>query len=483
MPVARLAHETDFDGWRRAARRFRAERVPPQQVVWTVDGAADLFAQPTSPGEGPTDAAGCRAPAFTVPKPFVELAEQVIQHRSDERFDLLYRLLWRLQDEPNLMHIHSDPDVVRAAGFARDVSRAAHKMKAFVRFRLVNDEEGEAYVAWFEPAQRVTEATAPFFVRRFANMRFSILTPDVCVHWDLTMLAVTPGADPADAPREDALEDYWKTYYASIFNPARLKVGAMQKEMPKRYWRNLPEAALIPELIAKAEARTSDMVRAAPTEPSRRVVKAAVRASRDAPYDGVAPTTLQEVAAGVDHCRRCDLWRDATQGVPGEGPARARLLFVGEQPGDQEDLAGRPFVGPAGQVFDKALAAAGVPRGETYVTNAVKHFKHELTGKRRIHKTPNAGEVTACRWWLDAERRIVRPRVVVCLGATAVLSVFGKTMPIGKARQQALQLPDQTQGVVTYHPSFLLRTPDAAARKEAFEKFVDDLQFAWRLAA
>lgn len=475
MEVVRLSHETDFDGWRQAARTLRARRVPPDAALWTVDGDGSLFA-PSASGEGGGE-------RFMVPREFVELSAKVILHRSDERFALLYRLLWRLQDEPELLHISTDPEVARAQGFAREVSRAAHKMKAFVRFRLARDDDGDAYVAWFEPAHRVAEATAPFFVRRFANMRFSILTPDACVHWDLAELAFTPGADPADAPAEDALEEYWRTYYASIFNPARLKVGAMQKEMPKRYWRNLPEAALIPDLIAQAESRTATMVRQAPTEPSRRVVKAAVRNSRDAPWDGQAPASLAEVAAGVDHCRRCNLWRDATQGVAGDGPGRARLLFVGEQPGDQEDLAGKPFVGPAGQVFDKALAEAGVPRGETYVTNAVKHFKHELRGKRRIHQTPNAGEVAACRWWLDAERRIIRPRVIVSLGATAGLAVFGKPTPIGKLRGQALQLPDQAQGVVTYHPSYLLRVPDEETKAKAYASFVEDLRFAWRLAA
>jgi DNA polymerase len=156
-------------------------------------------------------------------------------------------------------------------------------------------------------------------------------------------------------------------------------------------------------------------------------------------------------------------------------------MFVGEQPGDQEDLAGRPFVGPAGQVFDKALAAAGVPRTETYVTNAVKHFKHELRGKRRLHKTPDTGEVTACRWWLDSERRIVRPRVIVMLGSTAALGVMGKASAIGKLRQQAIQLTDQAQGVVTYHPSYLLRIPDAEGKRKAYGMFVDDLRFAWDL--
>jgi DNA polymerase len=413
----------------------------------------------------------------------MELAEAVVLHRSEDRFDLLYRLLCRLAAEPHLLRDAADLDVARARSYARQVDQACHKMKAFVRFRRVEDVHGEIFVAWFEPAHRVAERVAPFFARRFANMRFAILTPDVCVQWDTRELAFTPGADPADAPSEDALEEVWRTYYASIFNPARLNPTLMRREMPVRYWRNLPEARLIPELIARAEAQVEDMVRQAPAEPSRRVVRQARRASRDAPYDGQAPTSLEEVSAGVQACRRCDLWRDATQGVPGAGPGQARLMFVGEQPGDQEDLAGLPFVGPAGQVLDKALAAAGVPRAETYVTNAVKHFKHELRGKRRLHKTPDAGEVTACRWWLDGERRIVRPRVIVALGATAAVSVFGKAMPIAKMRQQAIQLPDQAQGVVTYHPSYLLRVPDAAAKAKAYAMFVEDLKFAWTLAA
>ena len=162
--------------------------------------------------------------------------------------------------------------------------------------------------------------------------------------------------------------------------------------------------------------------------------------------------------------------------------AHAPLMFVGEQPGDQEDLAGRPFVGPAGQVFDKALAEAGVPRDRTFVTNAVKHFKHEVRGKRRIHKTPDRGEVTACRWWLDAERRLVRPRVIVMLGATAALGVTGKPTPIGANRGKPLQLPDQAQGLVTYHPSFLLRLPDADAKARAYADFVQDLRQAGALA-
>jgi DNA polymerase len=476
MRIVRLASETDFAGWRAAARALRAQHVAPDEILWTVDGEGELFA-----GEAVPVAES--APAFTVPRAFMELAAPAVLNRAGDRFALLYRLLWRLEREGELIRIASDPDVARLNAYAKAVDRAAHKMKAFVRFREVAAEGPETFAAWFEPAHRVTEKTAPFFVRRFASQCFSILTPDVCAHWDGEALAFTPGADPADAPADDRLEDYWRTYYAAIFNPARLNAAAMTREMPRRYWRNLPEARLIPELVASAEARTDAMVRQPASEPARRTVRAALRHSRDAPFEGGGPTNLEEVAAGVQACRRCDLWRDATQGISGEGPARARLMLVGEQPGDQEDLAGKPFVGPAGKMLDKALAEAGADRAAAYVTNAVKHFKHELRGKRRLHKTPDTGEVEACRWWLDHERAIVRPRVIVALGSTAALSVFGRAMPIARSRLQAIQLSDQAQGVVTYHPSYLLRVPDEEAKAKAYAMFVEDLKFAWSLAA
>ncbi len=476
MKLVRLGSETDFEGWRAAARVLRGLGVPPAEVAWTVGGEGDLFGELVTPQ--------ATAPAFAAPREFIDLARPVILHRAPERFGLLYHLLWRLAREPHLMRIASDRLVARVHDFAHQVGKASHKMKAFVRFRRVEDEAGrEAYAAWFEPAHRVVEATAPFFAERFPNMKWSILTPDGCAHWDLRRLAFSPGLDASHRPPDDALEDYWRTYYASIFNPARLKVGAMQKEMPKRYWRNLPEARLIPELISAAEARTVDMVAKAPSEPSRRVVRLAQKVARDGAYGQDVPTSLEEIAASVDLCRRCGLWRDATQGVTGEGPAHASLMLVGEQPGDQEDLAGRPFIGPAGQVLDRALAEAGLPRDRAYVTNAVKHFRHELRGKRRIHQTPDAGEVRSCRGWLDAERRLVRPRVIVALGSTAALAVFGKPMPITAHRGQAIQLPDQAQGLITYHPAYLLRLPDEAAKAQAYAAFVEDLKLAWRLAA
>jgi probable DNA metabolism protein len=471
MPVAVLQTETDFDGWRTAARRLRLEGVRPEAVSWRVGG--DLF-------ETASEASRSAPPArFSTPAAFIDLAQTVVCHSDPSRFDLLYRLLWRLGYEPDLLHILTDPDVSAANSMAKTVSRASHKMKAFVRFRQITDELGDAYVAWFEPPHRVLERTSGFFVKRFANMRFSILTPDLCAHWDGEVLTFTPGADKAAAPTEDVLEDYWRTYYASIFNPARLKVKAMQGEMPKRYWRNLPEASLIPDLIAQASSRSHAMVHAEPILPKRRIVRAV--AAPQPVEEGGLPTSLAQIAEAIQVCRRCDLWRDATQGVAGQGPAQARLMLVGEQPGDQEDLAGKPFVGPAGEVLNRAMAAAGVPRAEVFVTNAVKHFKHEPRGKRRLHKTPETPEINACRFWQEQERRLVKPRLVLAMGATAAQSVLGRTVPISKSKGEVFQLPDQGQAMVTWHPSYILRIPDAAGKAAAYERLVDDLAKAWKL--
>jgi uracil-DNA glycosylase family protein len=182
-------------------------------------------------------------------------------------------------------------------------------------------------------------------------------------------------------------------------------------------------------------------------------------------------------------CTRCDLYKPATQTVFGEGPLDASIVFVGEQPGDQEDLAGRPFVGPAGQLFDAALEKAGIDRSTVYVTNAVKHFKFVARGKKRIHSKPNAGEIEACRWWIEHERELIRPPVTVALGATAAHSLFGKAMAIGKNRGTALSLADGSECWITVHPSYLLRIPEEDRRREERALFVQDLKRIKRRAA
>jgi DNA polymerase len=175
-------------------------------------------------------------------------------------------------------------------------------------------------------------------------------------------------------------------------------------------------------------------------------------------------------------CRRCHLYKYATQTVFGEGPLEASIMFVGEQPGDQEDLAGRPFVGPAGAIFDKALEAAGIDRSSVYVTNAVKHFKFIQRGKRRIHNKPDAGEIEACRWWIEHERALIKPPVTVALGATAARSLVGKVVTISRVRGEPLTLADGSECWVTAHPSSILRAPDEEARREGKKLFLRDLK-------
>jgi probable DNA metabolism protein len=455
LRVVTLAAEDDFAGWRDAARLLAGARVSPGEVVWQVgDRPADLFGDEAVLDTAPPA-------AFRVPRAFLDLAQTAILHADPERFALLYALLAGIIEQPRRIDDAADPLVRRIEEMAKAVRRDIHKMRAFLRFREVQDDGGARFVAWFEPEHHIVRANARFFVDRFATMRWSILTPELSLHWDGETLSEGPPATREDAPTGDPTEEVWKTYYASIFNPARLKTGAMLKEMPRKYWKNMPETALVKSLVAGARARETAMVDTARTRTGGNI-QAAWEALRDE-------------AAG---CTRCHLYKHATQTVFGEGPVDAAMMFVGEQPGDQEDLAGRPFVGPAGQMFDRAIAQAGINRGTVYVTNAVKHFKFEPRGKRRIHAKPDAGEITACRWWYEHERLLVQPAMTVALGATAARQMLGKVVTIGRERGRAIDLPDGGRGWITIHPSFLLRLPDKARAEDEYAAFVEDLKGA-----
>ena len=205
-------------------------------------------------------------------------------------------------------------------------------------------------------------------------------------------------------------------------------------------------------------------------------LKRALEAERQVARPSNVRASWEALFEEARRCTRCDLYKFATQTVFGEGPLNANIMFVGEQPGDQEDLAGRPFVGPAGAIFDEALDKAGIDRSTVYVTNAVKHFKFIPRGKRRIHNKPDAGEISACRWWIEHERELIRPPVTVALGATAARSLIGKTVTIIKVRGGPLALEDGSECWVTVHPSSLLRMPDPEARHEARALFVRDLK-------
>jgi DNA polymerase len=477
MLVVRLEAEDDLDGWREAARALALADVAPSQADWAVGTSQSLFgcAQQLPPPN--------RA-SFSVPKPFLGLAALVVCHREPERFALLYALLCRIRDNRQAMEDRADPLIQRLERMAKEVRRDAHKMHAFVRFREVVIDGEPRMIAWFEPEHHIVRREAGFFVRRFASMRWTILTPELSIHWDGETLTESPGATRADAPDGDPIEETWKTYYASIFNPARLKVKAMTKEMPKKYWKNMPETALVGELIAGARGRELEMVersrgKAIP-EGGLDLELALVgevqarQAERALQPGGNTLAGWEALLADAKTCTRCPLYGPATQTVFGEGPLDARIMFVGEQPGDQEDLAGRPFIGPAGQLFDRALGEAGVDRSATYVTNAVKHFKFEPRGKRRIHSKPGGPEIDACRWWIEQERTLIKPPVTVALGATAARSLFGKAVTIGAMRGRPHQARDGGETWVTVHPSFLLRVQDR--QEEEYARFVEDLR-------
>jgi uracil-DNA glycosylase len=469
MPLVRLESRNDFAEWRAAARALLMSGTPPEAVVWAdPDSRGDLFADPA-----PRPAVTART-VGTVPPRFIELAEAAICHSDPERFALLYRLLYRLQKARDLLAVRSDPDVEKLHRRADAVRRDAHKMKAFVRFKSIVDDSGlERFAAWFEPEHFILERTAPFFVRRFTGMMWAVVTPYRSAYWDGEELIFGDGGTRADVPAEDALESAWRTYFSSIFNPARLKVAMMKSEMPVKYWGSLPEATLIPSLIRSAKDRELEMLRREASQPSSRHVRQVERE----PLEKSQATEISSIAdarSQVEGCRRCPLYEMATQAVFGEGPAHADVMFVGEQPGDQEDLTGKPFVGPAGKVFDAAMEKIGFDRRRTYVTNAVKHFKFIPRGKRRLHQKPNAGEIAACRFWLNLEREFVRPKVIVALGATAVQSITGKSASIASLRGRRHELDDGTHLFVTVHPSYLLRiqadgNTDIEAERRRFE--------------
>jgi len=476
-----------FAEWRDAARELLKAGVPPEAGSWGTLEGGDLFSgAPAAPGADHNrgtrlqEAQSPRPPGVRVPRSLLEMLQKAACVRAPDRWAFLYRVLWRWTHGEHDVQSPADPDGSRLHGMVKAVRREEHDMHAYIRFRERPPEAGDPrFVAWFEPEHYIAEREAGFFRARFTGMKWTILTPWRSISWDGADITVMPGASKEDAPADDAAEDLWRTYFTSIFNPARLKVKAMQAEMPKKYWRNLPEAPLIPGMIAGAGKAAEEMVARAPTLSAPHHARIQEQYWEPKKMGGMAEEeiaeTLDALEKQVEGCRRCPLWKDATQTVFGEGPRDADVVFVGEQPGDQEDLAGKPFVGPAGQMFNATLEEVGIDRQRVYVTNAVKHFKFEPRGKRRIHSKPNSGEVQACRWWLDQELTLIQPKLTVALGATALTALSGKTMPVTKNRRQIVTTESGLRVFVTVHPSFLLRIPDKETAARERRLFAEDL--------
>ncbi len=441
-----------FEQWRTVARKLLSAHTPPYEVQWK-GSSPSLFDETKPLLAGDT---------ISVPREFMEVAKIVALHRSDERWGLLYRVLFRItHGEHNLLKIDVDDDIRALRLLEKAVRKDMHKMTAFVRFRRVTDTETEQFVAWHKPDHYIVEAMAPWFVARFGSMRWSILTPDRSAHWDLATLTFGPGVPRSEAPESDDLEELWKDYYASIFNPARVKIKAMKTEMPVRYWATLPEAEIIPNLLASANGRviqmaTSQKTSAAPWVP--------------------ATHQLAQLRSAAPTCQGCELYQHATQVVFGEGPQDSKVVMVGEQPGDEEDVKGHPFIGPAGRLLNKAMHEAELDREKIYVTNAVKHFKFKIErGKRRIHAKPSGIEISACKPWLEAELDSIKPELIVCLGATAAQSLMGRDFRITSDRGKFYPHRWAKELVATIHPSAILRALPERYDEE-YELFVRDLR-------
>ncbi|MEM1409841.1 MAG: UdgX family uracil-DNA binding protein [Pseudomonadota bacterium] len=478
--IVTLESDDDPRAWKREVRRLLREGIAPEQVVWRIGGEGDLFGH-----AGSQPQRGEASEKISLPRASVTLVDTAIHHSDAQRFALLYRFLWRSQTRRHLVDELSDPDTVAVRKLAKAIRRDAHKMHAFVRFRKVGERDGrEQYAAWFEPDHHIVEREAAFFVRRFSNMDWAIVTPRKTAIYEDGKTRFAPGGKREDVPAEDAFEDAWRAYYAHIFNPARIMTDAMRAEMPKKYWKNLPEASLIPSLLESAPARVAKMNKAAKAAPQRLSIEADDQGDEDA-HETADIRDWESFEAALHQSTVQDSGEGVGRLILGEGPKDARIMLVGEQPGDQEDQTGRLFIGPAGQLLDQRLQQARIDRQAAYITNAVKRFRFTQRGKVRLHKTPKAHEFNLYTPFLIAERKLIKPKVTVALGATALRALIGSKATLARLRGETLDLPEELGGGIllpTFHPSYLLRLRDPGQRAVEERKFAADLAKAAELA-
>lgn len=443
--------EENFESWRRAALSLLKSECPPEDVHFITDDQSLFFETPYVINEVVNPP--------SLPRSFVENSKLVAAHRDSQTFHLLYRILWRLtHGEKNLLDDPLDPDTRDFELKKKSVTRDMHKMKAFVRFKKIIQEDMEIYTATHFPDHRITRLVAPFFKDRFQGMNWIIKTPDETVIWDQEKLQFVPS--PKDLTTEsDSEEDLWKTYYSAIFNPARIKLKAMKKEMPKRHWKSMPETELIDQLVDEAPERLKIWKELIPQNPV------------EAKF-----STLTQLNESLSQCRSCEICPLATAPVPGEGKVSPRIMLIGEQPGDEEDLQGKPFLGPAGKLLNESLIIAGLDRTEMYITNAVKGFKFLPMKHQRWHKGASMAEVATCRPWLVNEVEIVKPQIIVCLGRTAAQSVLGKLVKMEEVRGRFFRSSLSPLTYIMPHPASILRTTDSEVREKAHQRFIEELR-------
>ncbi len=461
--MIQASFESNFESFRIEARRILALNTNPDQIIWenaekgmSLFGFAESQTVPATPLIPSSE-------VFHVPKEFVSSARTAALARNTERWDLFYRLLYRLKNENRaLMKVSFDSDVRALQLMEKSVRRDLHKMHAFVRFKETTVEGQKKYVAWYRPEHLILRQGSEFFMRRFGDRPWSIFTPDESAHWDLHSLNYSSGIPLHEFKEKDEWDELWKSYYRSIFNPARMKLKAMQAEFPEKYWEALPEAEVIRELIREAAERLQKM-----------------RANQNVRAEVPAHSSLSQLKSFVKNCQACPLYEKATQSVFGEGRLDADVMIVGEQPGESEDLTGKPMSGPAGQLLESVLTSLGQTRSDLYITNVVKHFKWTAQGQQRLHKTASGAEMHACKPWLEAEIDQIKPKVILALGRSAGLALLGRTVQITKERGLAMPHSSGATVILSWHPAAILRSFDESEKQQRLLEFTEDLKLAF----
>lgn len=454
-----IAFARDFITWREEARKLLQDNIKPEAIIWNETNTKQQSLFPTEVSLNPTKI------NFNIPATFLKLAETVCHHRDPERFNSLYHMLWRLVHEnKNLLYISSDSLTNMLELMHKSVRRDVHKTKAFVRFRKsINFAGVENFIAWHKPDHYSLPLSAPFFKRRFSVMCWTILTPDQSVYYDGNDLHFGPGAKASDAPNEDLMEELWKEFYRAIFNPSRIKIKAMKKEMPVRHWATLPEAKIINEMLAEAPKRVEKMIKYSEGY--------AFSASDFIPNN----PTLENLKIASKTCQGCPLYYSNHHTALGIGTRNAKLMIVCEQPDDIEDKTGIMLISEAGKLLKKALKDAEINKDSLYITYAVKHFKFAYDQGKRQYKAPNLKDITNCRPWLIAEIKQISPKIIVCLGLTASRSLINSNFK--QANQGKFIKKDGLTYLASYDPLTILNSENA---HEYYRILVENLKIAYQ---
>ncbi|KND60754.1 Uracil-DNA glycosylase, putative family 6 [Candidatus Burkholderia verschuerenii] len=482
--------DPSFASWRASARTLLIEGVHPRDVDWQESDASATVFGTVGRTSGPADPNAPKPPKIA--GTFLRMLETAACYRAPDRWPFLYRALWRWTqgDRAVASGEDEDEDGHRLRRMIKAVQTEETHMRKVLRFRHRDPSLGPPeFISWFEPVHDLLEHAAMHFATRMGNATWMIATPHSAAFWDGALLRVDRTSEPEEKPADfgepagmngeavsgDAIEALWLAYYESTFTTALENAAKMASHMPVRYWKSPPDDRIDPTLISRADpySRRDRHPRNVPSD-----MEVTINTDLE-PIKG----TLLNAPPSLAECKRCALWRNATQPVAGIGPANARVMLVGEQPGDQEDREGTPFVGPAGKLLDEAIAEAGLSRESLYLTNAVKHFKWETRGSddERLHSPPAQRKREACRYWLDEELNRIAPKVVVALGATALKALTGHRTALSEYLGKTIEHKGRIV-VPTYHPSYLLRVTDEKIRAEVFGTLVEALVFAQQIA-